>query len=219
MSKKLLSFAVAICMLMQIFSMVAVASTEEDFGIELAGTTEKFSKQYANDNFASGTDGWVVGTSVTDYEATITTVDDAGAKDGKALKITFPDAGSGSKEVTGKYGTVIKLLDDPAIFSAEETVTVKARVKADTAMRYQIKANRPNSLVQPDNDYTWPFYYGLLMHGDDNKLQVLGSGLYASEIGQTTYNYRANTEIATNNDTGLWTEYTIVFKPAEKNIM
>ena len=67
MSKKLLCFMLTLCMLMQAFGMVSFANdellteeiileddtvAEEDLGIELTSTTEKFSKEYANDNFA-----------------------------------------------------------------------------------------------------------------------------------------------------------------------
>ncbi len=166
-----------------------------------------------DDNFATGTDNWVVGTSsATDYEATITPVDAEGAVDGKALMITFPAEGSGNSA----YGSVTKLLGNGIEFSPKETLTVKARVKADTAMKYQIKANRPNTLTQPPNDDVWRFYNALLIHEESGALQVLGGSLYSDAIGGTVYNYRANTDIATNDDTGLWTEYTIVFKPAEE---
>ena len=229
MSKKLLCFILTLCMLLQAFGMVSFASDEmltdeiilendtaieEEPVIELAA--EKFSKEYVNDNFADGKDSWAVGQSQSGYAATVTTADVAGAVDGKALKISFPTAGSGSLNKSGNYGAAVKLFDDAASFSTEETVTVKARVKADSAMNYQIKANRPDSVTQPPNDFAWSHYYSLLMHGTAGELSVLGSSIYATEIGQTKHNYRSGVSIGTNNDTGLWTEYAIVFKPAEK---
>ena len=64
-----------------------------------------FTKIYASDNFAQGTDGWIVGESGEGFLATITTVDDADATDGKALKITFP--GKGAKHEKGdKYAPI-----------------------------------------------------------------------------------------------------------------
>ena len=174
MSKKLLCFILTLCMLLQAFGMVSFASEEmlteeiilendtaieEEPVIELAA--EKFSKEYVNDNFADGKDSWAVGQSQSGYAATVTTADVADAVDGKALKISFPAAGSGSKDKSGNYGAAVKLFDDAASFSTEEEVTVKARVKADTAMNYQIKAYRPDSVTQPPNDFAWSHYYSL----------------------------------------------------------
>ena len=168
-----------------------------------------------DDNFANGVDSWTVGQSQSGYEATMEPVDAEGAVDGKALKITFPEAGKGSTYNTGLYGSVVKSLGDGVKFSTEETLIVKARVKADAAMNYQIKANRADSLSQPKNDFTWTHYNALLMHSADGKFKALNNSLYEN-IGEAPYSYRGDNVIATSDDTNLWTEYTITFKPAEE---
>ncbi len=205
---------IAVCMLLQIFGISAFADVQQG---------DPFTKHYANDSFTSGTDGWIVGESPEGYEATISVVEDEGATDGKALKMTFPAKGpnlaGGDKYAV--YGSVTKQgIGNGTEFSLQNELTIKARVKkTDSAMSFQLKGNRPNTIEQIQPDNVWVFYYNLFDQlANANGIGLSGSGLQQNGGSGGKYGWHENTvPNGTKVDlTGKWVEYTLRFVPADK---
>ena len=212
MSKKLICILLTVCVLVTAITLPVSASDSV------------FTKIYASDSFAQGTDDWIVGESPEGCSAAINIVEDAGATDGKALKITFPAKGAKyqNSDKNAVYGSVTKQgIGNGTEFSTNKELTIKARVKkTDSAMTFELKGNRPNTVEQVGHDFEWNCHYNLL----EQKADAGGVGLTSDGV-HTVGNYGGDfwgyhtSSVPSGSKvdlTGKWVEYTIKFKPEDQ---
>ncbi len=186
----------------------------------------QFTKYYLNDNFLTGADGWEVGQSYTGFEASTALVDDAGATDGKALKLTLPGQNK-AVEMSSNYGNVTKAVNAGLKFETGREFTLETRVKINTPIDFSVYINRPDEVVQIGNDYNGIRRHYLLYEYTfaDNYPGIMIINGSSSNTDDLTFNNNHRWATSSTNSggnidrniVGKWVTYKVVFKPSEGN--
>ncbi len=189
----------------------------EEFNIRARGA--RSTGVVLNDNFANGTEGWVVGEAQEGFKAdALVVVDDTGAVDGKALKLVLPKQDT-SVGKSSNYGTVTKAVGNGIEFKEGKTVTLETRIKKTSAdVGYNLRINRPNTLAQVSTDYDYKTHY-----------MVLGYSVTSNYPGAIAIDALSGNDVEFNNirwatssnnkaEYGIvdkWVTYKLVFTPSD----
>ena len=201
----------------EVLSGVGISYTgSEEFEIRAREARE--SGVVINDNFATGTDGWVAGKAQEGFEATLNAVDDEGARDGRALEVTLPKQDT-SVAKGSNYGTVTKVLGGGIEIKDDNEVTIETRIKVSEGTNYDLRVNRPDTLEQVSLDYGYKTFYRLFGYTfSDNYPGVWAIGSISGNDYSVDNNFRwatSSNNKATYAIGGKWVTYKVKFVPSE----
>ncbi len=171
-----------------------------------------------NDSFNDGdASEWKIGNVTEGYEAEKTIVPVPGEEGNYALQFTMKPE-THSVKSSDKIPNIIRRVGNGIEFNENSNIIIKAKIKAtkNSTTKLNLKYNRPDTLQQVDNDFTW-MTYGLMSINAKDGVLYPKALQYLSGNGMWTN----NSSIAGTDNSAIsdkWVEYTIKFNGYDSTI-